>query len=478
MRRKHLTKIVATLGPASAQPEVIQALFQAGVDVFRLNFSHGTYADKKSNIETIRDIEKETGRPIAIMMDLQGPKLRIGQFSKGKVNLNAGDHFRLELEAKKGTEKFVTLPHAEIFAALEPLTELLLDDGKIRLKVKDSGKDFADTEVLTGGSLSDRKGVNVPGVLLPLSAMTEKDLQDMNFGLDNGIDICALSFVQQPQDIADARKLIQNRAALLTKFEKPAAIRHLSELVEMSDMVMVARGDLGVEMPPEEVPVLQKRIVALSRQMGKPVIVATQMLESMINAPTPTRAEASDVATAVYDGADGVMLSAETAAGKFPVESVSMMNRIVEHTETDTQYRGYLEADRIVPEATAADAISAAANQVAETLSAKAIVTYTTSGSTTRRAARERPAVPVIGLTPSIKTARHLSAVWGVHSVHTNDARDFSDMVNFASNQVLSDGFAKRGDRIVITAGVPFGTPGATNILRIARVGQFAGQRT
>ena len=477
MRRQHRTKIVATLGPASEQPEIIRALFQAGVDVFRLNFSHGTHADKKSNIEIIRDVEKETGRPIAIMMDLQGPKLRIGQFSEGAVELNVGDAFRLELEDNPGSEKRVTLPHAEIFAALNATTDLLLDDGKIRLKVKDSGPDFADTEVITGGGLSDRKGVNVPGVLLPLSALTEKDLRDMNFGLDNGVDICALSFVQRPQDLADARKLIQNRAALLTKFEKPAAIQHLTELVEMSDMVMVARGDLGVEMPPEEVPALQKRIVALSRSMGKPVIVATQMLESMISAPTPTRAEASDVATAVYDGADGVMLSAETAAGKYPIESVAIMNRIVEHTENDAQHRRYLEADRVVPEATAADAISAAANQVAETLSAKAIVTYTTSGSTTRRAARERPDVPVIGLTPSVETARKLSAVWGVHSVHTNDARDFSEMVRFASDRVLLDGFAEIGDRIVITAGVPFGTPGATNILRIARVGQFAGQR-
>ncbi|HAT36515.1 MAG TPA: pyruvate kinase [Rhodospirillaceae bacterium] len=477
MRRQHLTKIVATLGPASAAPETIRALFDTGVDVFRLNFSHGDHSDKKASIDAIREIEKETGRPIAIMMDLQGPKLRVGTFPDGPIELNAGDTFRLELEDKPGSQTRVTLPHREIFAALEPSTDLLLDDGKIRLRVVECGGDFADTEVVTGGTLSDRKGVNVPGVVLPLSALTEKDLKDMNFGLDNGVDICALSFVQRPQDLADARKLIQNRAALLTKLEKPTAIQHLDELVEMSDMVMVARGDLGVEMPPEEVPVLQKRIVALSRQMGKPVIVATQMLESMITAPTPTRAEASDVATAVYDGADGVMLSAETAAGDYPIEAAAIMNRIVEHTESDSQYRRFLEAERVLPEATAADAISAAASQVAETLSAKAIVTYTTSGSTTRRAARERPEVPVIGLTPSIATARRLAAVWGVHSVHTLDARDFAQMVEFASDRVLQDGFAEVGDRIVITAGVPFGTPGATNILRIARVGQSAGQR-
>ncbi len=477
MRRQHLTKIVATLGPASAAPESIRALFDAGVDVFRLNFSHGDHANKKANIDTIRSIEKETGRPIAIMMDLQGPKLRVGAFKDGPIELQAGDEFRLELEDKPGNQSRVTLPHKEIFAALKAPTDLLLDDGKIRLRVIESGTDFANTEVVNGGALSDRKGVNVPGVALPLSALTEKDLKDMNFGLDQGVDICALSFVQRPQDLGDARKLIQGRAALLTKLEKPTAINHLEQLVEMSDMVMVARGDLGVELPPEVVPVLQKRIVATCREMGKPVIVATQMLESMINAPTPTRAEASDVATAVYDGADGVMLSAETAAGQYPIDAAAIMNRIVEHTESDLRYRKLLEAEALEPEATAADAISAAARQVAVTLSAKAIVTYTTSGSTTMRAARERPEVPVIGLTPSIATARRLAAVWGVHSVHTKDARDFGEMVQFASDHALQDGFALEGDRIVITAGVPFGTPGATNILRIARVGQSVGQR-
>jgi pyruvate kinase len=304
MRRQHLTKIVATLGPASAAPETIRALFDAGVDVFRLNFSHGDHADKKANIDAIRDIEEKTGRPVAIMMDLQGPKLRIGTFAGGPIALNAGDPFRLELGEIEGDQSRVRLPHKEIFAALEAPTDLLLDDGKIRLRVTECGSDYAETEVIAGGPLSDRKGVNVPGVVLPLSALTEKDLKDMNFGLDQGVDICALSFVQRPQDLGDARKLVQGRAAILTKLEKPTAIQHLDELVELSDMVMVARGDLGVEMPPEEVPVLQKRIVRICREMGKPVIVATQMLESMINAPTPTRAEASDVATAVYDGGD------------------------------------------------------------------------------------------------------------------------------------------------------------------------------
>jgi pyruvate kinase len=470
MRRKHLTKIVATLGPASSDPKIIRRLFESGVDVFRLNFSHGTQEDKKDLIAAIRALEDDVGRPITVMMDLQGPKLRIGTFIGDKATLQDGAAFRLDMEDKPGDERRVRLPHKEIFQAIGPDTDLLVDDGRIRLRVKKSGADFAETEVVTGGVISNRKGVNVPGVVLPLSSLTEKDRSDLQFGLGQGVDYVALSFVQQPQDLADARRLIAGRAALLTKLEKPAAINSLHEIVEMSDVVMVARGDLGVELPPEDVPVLQKRIIAACREAGKPVIVATQMLESMVHAPTPTRAEASDVATAVYDGADAVMLSAETAAGDFPVEAVRMMNRIVERTEQDPLFRRITEASRLEPEPTAADAISAAACQVAETLSVKAIVTYTTSGSTTLRAARERPDVPVICLTPNRDTARRLSVVWGVHSIHTSDARDFLDMVEKASRHAIKDGFAAKGDRIVITAGFPFGTPGSTNILRIARV--------
>jgi pyruvate kinase len=470
MRRKHLTKIVATLGPASTDPKIIRRLFDSGVDVFRLNFSHGTQEDKKGLIATIRALETDAGRPIAIMMDLQGPKLRIGTFVGDKATLQDGAPFRLDMEDKPGDDKRVRLPHKEIFQAIGPDTDLLVDDGRIRLRVKKSGPDFAETEVVTGGVISNRKGVNVPGVVLPLSSLTEKDQSDLQFGLNHGVDYVALSFVQQPQDLADARRLIAGRAALLTKLEKPAAINSLHEIVEMSDVVMVARGDLGVELPPEDVPVLQKRIITACREAGKPVIVATQMLESMVHSPTPTRAEASDVATAVYDGADAVMLSAETAAGDFPVESVRMMNRIVERTEQDPLFRKITEASRLDPEPTAQDAISAAACQVAQTLSVKAIVTYTTSGSTTLRAARERPEVPVICLTPNRDTARRLAVVWGVHSVHTTDARDFLDMVEKASRHAIQDGFAVKGDRIVITAGFPFGTPGSTNILRIARV--------
>lgn len=470
MRRRHLTKIVATLGPASSDPAIIRSLFESGVDVFRLNFSHGTQEDKIPLIDAIRALEDETGRPIAIMMDLQGPKLRIGTFENDQITLETGAKFRLDMDDKPGTQDRVQLPHKEIFQALDAPTDLLIDDGKIRLRVDACDGTSADTTVVNGGVISNRKGVNVPGVVLPLSPLTAKDQSDLQFGLNQGVDYVALSFVQRAQDIADARRLIAGRAALLAKLEKPAAIDSLEEIVELSDVVMVARGDLGVEMPPEEVPVLQKRIISACRDAGKPVIVATQMLESMVNSPTPTRAEASDVATAVYDGADAVMLSAESAAGDYPIEAVQMMNRIIEHTEQDPLYRRIGDAARLDPDATAADAISAAARQVANTLSVKAIVSYTTSGSTTLRAARERPDVPVIGLTPSRDTARRLAVVWGVHSVHSADARDFLDMVENASQHVLTDGFANPGDRIVITAGFPFGTPGSTNILRIARV--------
>ena len=477
MRRTHMTKIVATLGPASSTEEKIRTLFEAGVDVFRLNFSHGTHDDHRRSIEAIRTIEQDAKRPIAIMIDLQGPKLRVGDFEGGSAILENGRSFRFDMDKTLGNAVRACLPHPEIFAALEADSDLLVNDGKIRLRVTDCGKDFAETVVVIGGEISNHKGVNVPGVVLPISSLTEKDRKDMQFGLDHGVDWCALSFIQRPEDLAEARRLIAGRAPILTKLEKPAAIDRLDEIIELSDAVMVARGDLGVEMPPEDVPVLQRRILRACRQTGKPVIVATQMLESMIDSPQPTRAEASDVATAVYDGADAVMLSAETAAGQFPVESVQMMNRIIERVERDSHWRFTMDANHPKPEATSADAISAAARQIAHTLSAAAIVTYTTSGSTTLRAARERPDVPVIGLTPNQGTARRLAVVWGVHSIFTSDANDFEDMTSRAGQHVYNDGFAHPGERIIITAGVPFGTPGATNLIRIARVEDWSREK-
>ncbi|KZD10993.1 pyruvate kinase [Oceanibaculum pacificum] len=470
MRRQRSTKIVATLGPSSATVEQIRTLFAAGADVFRLNFSHGAHEDHAERVKILRALEEETGRPISIMMDLQGPKLRVGTFAEGKVALHAGRRFRLDLDKAAGDDNRVCLPHPEIFKAIQPGDALLLDDGKIRLKVMACDDKSADTEVIAGGVLSDRKGVNVPNAVLDLSPLTDKDRRDLQFGLDQGVDWVALSFVQRPEDIAEARKLIAGRATIIAKLEKPSAIQHLAEIIEMTDAVMVARGDLGVEMAPEDVPSLQKQIVRACRMAGKPVIVATQMLESMISAPAPTRAEASDVATAVYDGADAVMLSAESAAGQYPTESVAMMNRIIERVERDSLYRTILDAVHGTPDATGQDAITAAARQVAETISAAAIVTYTTSGSTTLRASRERPPVPILCLTSKIETARRLVMAWGVHTVKTRDARTFADMVQSAQGIVVKEGFGRKDDKIVVTAGVPFGTPGATNVLRIARV--------
>ena len=471
MRRHRNAKIIATLGPASSGEAVIRELFDAGADVFRLNLSHGVHADHKARYDIIRALEAETGRPICVLLDLQGPKLRIGRFKGGSVELTAGQGFRLDLKKTLGDERRVALPHPEIYAAILPGTDLLLDDGRIRLRIENSTETYAETQVIAGGVLSDHKGVNLPDVALPIAALTEKDRRDLAFGLNLGVDWIALSFVQRPEDIAEARKLIAGRAAVMAKLEKPSAIERLEEIIEISDGIMVARGDLGVELAPECVPGLQKEIIARSRSAGKPVVVATQMLESMIEVAMPTRAEASDVATAVYDGADALMLSAESAAGAYPVESVAMMNRIIVETERDPRYRRILSVEESDLESTAADAITAAANQVSNTVRAVAICTYSMSGSTTLRASRERPLVPILGLTPIIETARRLAIAWGVHNVLTDDATSFSDMIEKACVVALAEGFAKNGDRIVVTAGVPFGTPGSTNSLRIAWVG-------
>lgn len=470
MRRQRRAKIVSTLGPATSSEEAIAALFEAGVDVFRMNFSHGTHEDHKARHQIIRKLEEKHNRPIGILLDLQGPKLRVGRFVNDKVQLEAGQRFSLDLTEELGTAERACLPHPEIFKALEPGTTLLLDDGRVRLQVQTCSAEHAETKVVIGGPLSNHKGVNVPDAILDLSPLTKKDRDDLRFGLDLGVDWVALSFVQRPEDLAEARKLVAGRAGIMSKLEKPQALDHLEEIVYLSDSIMVARGDLGVECPPEEVPVAQKQIIHACRRAGKPVIVATQMLDSMIHAPTPTRAEASDVATAIYEGADAVMTSAETAMGDYPTETIAMMDRILRRVEQDPLYRSQMDTGRHDPEATAADAITAAARQVASTISAAAIATYTTTGSTTLRCARERPAVPVLGLTANRETARKLALAWGVHPALTEELHSFREMVTKAIGMASKEEFATKGDGIVITAGVPFGTPGATNILRIAWV--------
>lgn len=470
MRRTRNAKIIATLGPATSTPQAIEALVLAGADVFRLNASHGSSEDHRNRIFIIRQLEKKLRRPIGILFDLQGPKLRLGNFKEGRATIRTGGTFRLDLSEKLGDELRAPLPHPEIFAAITVGTELLLNDGRVRLRVERHGGDFADTLVITGGELSNHKGVNVPNVVLPISALTEKDLADLQFGLDMGVDWMALSFVQRPEDVEQMRGLVQGRASIMSKLEKPSAIERLDGIIALSDGVMVARGDLGVEVPPENVPILQKRIIHACRKAGKPVVVATQMLESMISAPAPTRAEASDVATAIYDGADAVMLSAETAVGDYPVEAVTIMDRIIQRVETDEHYRSIVDASRCEPENTTRDAISAAARQVAHTLNAAAVVTFTSSGSTTLRAARERPDVPIVSLTSDLQVARQLSVVWGAHCSVTSEVRSVGEMVSVAIDKVREQGFARTGDRVVITAGVPFGRSGTTNILRVAKL--------
>ncbi|AEP10663.1 pyruvate kinase [Micavibrio aeruginosavorus] len=468
--RKRQTKIVATLGPASANIEMIEKLVLAGVDVVRLNFSHGEHADHAARVKIIRGLETKLARPIAIIADLQGPKLRVGRFKDGSITLTAGQKLRLDLDKTEGDDTRVNLPHPEIINTLSPGAFILCDDGKVRMKIIDKGADFLIAEVVSGTKLSNNKGVNVPGVILPIPALTEKDRKDLVAALDMGVDWVAQSFVQRPEDVAEAKKLIGGRAALMAKIEKPSAIELFAGILDLVDGIMLARGDLGVEIPPEEVPALQKKIVRQVRQSGKPIIVATQMLESMIESPAPTRAEASDVATAVYDGTDAVMLSAETAAGKYPIESVSIMDRICQHVEADDLYRRIMDADHPDADTDASDAITIAACQVAQTINAACITNYTSSGSTTLRTARQRPAMPILCLSHSAQTTRRLMLSYGVHAVYTPDVTSFADAVKMATEQAAIQGLAKKGQRLVLTAGVPFGTPGSTNALRVAWV--------
>jgi len=444
---------------------------RAGADVFRLNFSHGTHADHQQRLELIRAVEADVGRPIGVLLDLQGPKLRVGTFAGGPVRLLDGAPFRLDLDRDRpGDATRAPLPHPEIFAAIEPGIELLLDDGRLRLRVEKSGKDFADTTVINGGMLSDRKGVNVPGVVLPLSAMTVKDRADLAFGLTLGVDWVALSFVQRAADIVEAQAIIQGRAGIVAKLEKPAAIECLDEILAVTDAVMVARGDLGVEMPAEQVPAIQKRIVRACRRLGKPVIVATQMLESMVGAPVPTRAEASDVATAIYDGADAVMLSAESASGQYPVEAVAIMHGIVCEVERDPAWRAGLEASHTPAAANTPDAICCALRRVAGLLEPAATVAYTSSGFSALRASRERPVAPILALTPQPATARRLALVWGVHAVPFEEVHDVAEMVEHAARAASTLGFGCAGDAVVVIAGLPFGQRGSTNLLHVARI--------
>ena len=470
MLRKRNTKIIATLGPSSSSPLKIHSLFQAGADIFRLNFSHGNHDDHRKRVFHIRQYEKRLGRPIAILGDLQGPKIRIGLFKKTYVILKNNQRFVLDLNPKEGDQNRVFLPHKEIFKSVKKNNKILIDDGKIILNIDKVLSDQIITEVLVGGKISNKKGVNIPETFLKMSSLTEKDIKDLKFCLDLSLDYIALSFVQKSKDINDLKKYVGNQTGIMAKFEKPMAIKNMDEILQHCDAAMVARGDLGVEMPPEEVPIIQKKIVQSCRDFGIPVVVATQMLDSMVESPSPTRAEASDVATAVFDSADCLMLSAETASGKFPVESVKIMDRIIRGVENDNSYRQILESKQIKLEETTSDAISSAASQVVKTVLAKAIFTYTRSGATAKRAARERPTVPIIGLSPERITARQLALIWGVHTIHALEPKSFSGMIDNACELAKKEGIVKKGDYVVITAGAPIGVSGSTNNLRIAKI--------
>ena len=468
MRRHRNVKIVATLGPASNDYEMIRALHEAGADVFRLNMSHGDHAEIKIRHGIIRQVEKDLDTPISILADLQGPKLRVGVFANGEEELVPGAAFRLDLDDAKGDVTRVKLPHKEIFDALEPGSHLLVNDGKIKLRVMDCGADFANCEVIVGGTISNRKGVNVPDVVLPLAALSDKDRKDLEFVCELGVDWLALSFVQRPADVEEARALAKGRAAILSKIEKPNAVKVFDEILAVSDGIMVARGDLGVELPVQNVPPIQKQLIRKCRDAAKPVIVATQMLESMIDSPMPTRAEVSDVATAIYEGADAIMLSAESAAGSYPIEAVTTMNNVAQEVEADPTYTEIIEASRKGGGKTVADGIVSAAREIAETTDVKAICCFTQSGTTALLVSRERPRVPIIALTNQIGTARRLCLSWGTNCVMTGQVDRFKEAVIAAVRAAIAQNLATEKDMIVVTAGVPFNTPGSTNILRVA----------
>ncbi|QOZ25109.1 pyruvate kinase [Bradyrhizobium sp. CCBAU 51753] len=467
MRRHRRAKIVATVGPASDSPEMLKALLLAGVDTFRLNFSHGTQSHHAEVHAAIRALEQEVGRPIGILMDLQGPKIRVGTVRDGKLTVEAGETIRFVLSGSDGDRSAIPLPHPEIFAAVAPGHDLLIDDGRIRVRVSSLGSDFIEAKVIVGGVISNHKGVNLPGTVLNVSPLTAKDRSDLEFGLRLGVDWVALSFVQKPSDVIEARGLIGDRAGLMTKIEKPAALERIDDIIQLSDAIMVARGDLGVEIPHEDVPGRQKELVRACRLAVKPVIVATQMLDSMISAPTPTRAETSDVATAIYDGADAVMLSAESAAGRYPREAVEMMDRIIRSIEHHKMYRSIIAATQPNEEQTAPHAVATAAADLASVIHAAAIVAYTSSGTTAARVARKRPSLPILAITPSREVSRRLCLLWGAHSVLSDDVRSYEEMVERATAFALEEEFASSRDLLVVVAGIPFAQAGTTNNLRV-----------
>ena len=469
--RKRSAKILATVGPASSAPDTLRLLHDVGVDAFRLNFSHGSHEDHARSVKAIRAIEKASGNPITIVADMQGPKLRCGEFEGGKIELRYGETIEIIKSDKPGKDGVISMPHQELMDAMEEGHVLKFDDGKLMVTILSNDGKRMKARVDVPGVLKNKKGINVIGAVLPMSAMTKKDKVDMDFALSQEVDYIALSFVQTAQDVIDARKIIGHKAGIIVKIEKPSAVEFLDDILRMADAAMVARGDLGVELPLEQVPVVQRQIIRKARAMGKPVIVATHMLESMIDAPTPTRAEASDVATAIYQGADAVMLSAETAVGRHPATAVAIMDRIIAAAEADPEFWKYFKQVDLPHEATPEDAISQSVRGIAETLNCKAVLGYTQTGSTVQRISRERPPCKIIGLTPRHSTASRLALSWGVIPVVTRDPKGFEDMLTNIQGLAKSDRVnLKVGDKVMVSAGIPFGRPGTTNMLQIATI--------
>ena len=471
MKRNRKAKILATLGPASSSQKIIEDMFIGGCDVFRLNFSHDTIENHRKNLETIRNLEKKYNHATCVLADLQGPKLRIGTLKNKEENLKKGNIFKLDLDNAIGNNERVNFPHQDIYEHLTPNTILLIDDGKIKLQIKEQKKDYLLTEVLNDGIISNNKGVNIPDIILPIESLTNKDKSDMKKALEMGVDWIALSFVQKAEDVLKLKELVNNKALVMAKIEKPSAVKNLDTIIQASDGIMIARGDLGVEMQTDKVPIVQKKIINRCRYFGKPVVVATQMLESMVANFSPTRAEASDVANAIYDGSDAVMLSGESAVGKYPIEAVKVMNNIIESVESDKDnFNLAMEEMIIKKKVDTTDAITNAAYYIAKNAGAKAVITFSVSGKTTIRMAKERAPVQIIGLSPNLSTARYLQLVWGVNSCHGEDAQSASEMVSIACSLAKEKKLVKQDDNVIITAGVPFGNAGSTNLLRIAKI--------
>lgn len=467
MRR---TKIVCTIGPASEDKNILREMVASGMDIARFNFSHGSHEEHGKRMDAVREAAEELGKPVAIMLDTKGPEIRTGLLEGQTIELVEGEEVLLTIKETKGRKGIIPISYKNLAQDVKQGSIVLIDDGALKLEVVSLEGDDVLCRVINGGTLKERKGVNLPGVSVKLPAVTEKDVADLQFGIEKGVDFIAASFMRKAEDVMKVRRVLEeggSKAHIIAKIEHPDAIDNIDSIIEVSDGIMVARGDLGVELNPEEVPLIQKMIIEKCNKVGKPVITATQMLESMIGHPRPTRAEASDVANAILDGTDAVMLSGETAAGKYPVEAVRFMCQIAVRTEEALRYKEVVGKKEILPPKTVADAISHASCQTANELNAAAILTPTESGSTARMVAKYRPYAPIVAATPNPDVVRKLALTWGVCPLLVERTYNTDAVVDAAVQGALKEGMINEGDLIVITAGLPIGVSGATNLLKV-----------